>query len=1105
MTTAPLNIPPIGRRYELRERIGTGGMGIVYRAYDRLTGQQVALKQVVTEPRPRTEWGDSTDTHVALAQEFRTLSSLRHPNIVSVLDYGFNEQRQPYFTMQLLRYPQTILQAGRDQPQTVKIDLLVQLCQALVYLHRRGIIHRDLKPANVLVVNGQVKVLDFGLSLIGHLETEVISSTTAGTLAYMAPEMFQDQSPSLSSDLYAVGVLAYELLGNVHPFHNENMTQMLIDILHTPVNVRRLPVGPELQRVLEKLLAKTAEARYGEAQRVLRDLCAAADHPLPPETHEIREGYLQAAPFCGRTQEFSQWRNWLEQARDGHGSAHLIGGESGVGKSRLVDELRTLALVQGVTVLRGQTVQAGGTPYQLWLDILRWLALTPGLADTDASLLQPILPDIHTLLGRPVAEPPFAPPQEAQKRLFQMVTVLLQGQEVPLLLILEDLHWAGENSLALLNHLSQAVTGGRCLILATYRTDETPALPDLLPDMHPFILDRLDETGIMALTAGMLGITTVRPDLMRRLQRETEGNPFFLVEIVRALADEAGRLDDIAAMPLPGHIFTGGLQAIVQRRLERLTPGDQALLEIAAIGGRQLDLAVLRYLAPQTDQDGWLNRCANAAALEVQDNQWRFVHDKLREGLLATLTGPQQRGYHRQMAQAIEAVNPYPLTVAARLAYHWGEAGEQGKAIEFATLAGEQALLVGANHEAKQLLEQAVAGLQTLPPRPENQMQLIDTIFMLSRAAVFLPTPNMPSLLQHGLELAEQLRDEVRQAQMLSCLGSYHYLQGETALAFRYLGRSMGLAEKLGLEELLMLPYNLFGRVSCVVGKYGDAAAMLGKGIPLAEKYQDWELLAGSQAFYGLALWMRGDAMQGQQQLDQAVELARQIKLPSRIAANLMVAGYTYALAGQLEPAITRLTECLAIATPRHDLHPMYIAHASLGYLHFYFGERTEAWSHLEECMRLAAATGEGGTRLPLYLGFRAFWLEASLRQRTWIEVIQEGEGLIAAAQSSQQLLGQAYLEQVIGRVVAAAARPDWVKAESHLRRSLELFRFGEGRVHEATARLHLAEIYARQGKSETALQLIRQCRAEFTRLEMPGFLTQAMVLQKAIETGTPL
>lgn len=151
----------IGQRYQVMSLLGAGGMGGVYRALDRLTGQEVALKQVQLGPDGKSRAGGgrkdaqpNSNTalrtfRLALAHEFRTLATLRHPNIVGVLDYGFDAAREPFFTMQLLRQPSDLLTAARGAELPDKLSLLAQLLRALVYLHRHNIIHRDLKPRKV--------------------------------------------------------------------------------------------------------------------------------------------------------------------------------------------------------------------------------------------------------------------------------------------------------------------------------------------------------------------------------------------------------------------------------------------------------------------------------------------------------------------------------------------------------------------------------------------------------------------------------------------------------------------------------------------------------------------------------------------------------------------------------------------------------------------------------------------------------------------------------------------------------------------------------------------------------------------------------------------
>jgi serine/threonine protein kinase len=159
-------LPHVNNRYQLIDLLGEGGMGAVYRALDRLTGETVALKHVAVSPG-QLQFASRTDQDpaLALAQEFEVLASLRHPHIIAVRDYGFDADHRPYFTMDLLENATTIIEAGHDRLVEFKINLIQQMLLALMYLHRRGIVHRDLKPGNALVKGGMVKVLDFGLSV----------------------------------------------------------------------------------------------------------------------------------------------------------------------------------------------------------------------------------------------------------------------------------------------------------------------------------------------------------------------------------------------------------------------------------------------------------------------------------------------------------------------------------------------------------------------------------------------------------------------------------------------------------------------------------------------------------------------------------------------------------------------------------------------------------------------------------------------------------------------------------------------------------------------------------------------------------------------------
>lgn len=709
MADALTSAQTIGRRYILQDKLGQGGMGAVYRALDRLTDQQVALKHVTLEKQNLSfaSRATSVDVEVALAQEFKTLASLRHPHIISVLDYGFDENLQPYFTMELLENAQDIIEAGSTLSQDDQVLLLVQVLQALAYLHRRGIIHRDLKPDNVLVINGQVKVLDFGLAVAQEYLT-ASEDVVAGTLAYMAPEVLQGQPASVASDLYAVGVMAYELFAEKYLYETVNITKLINDIIFTEPDIVSLGLDPLLESILTRLLAKDPAQRYSDARELIRIYAEATNQAVKYETDTIRESFLQAARFVGREQEMTILSKALQEAQSGKASTWLVGGESGVGKSRLLEELRTQALVQGALAVRGGTVSDGGTPYQVWREPVRRLVLETDLSDTEAAILSPLVPDISRLLKRPIPEAPELDPQAAQNRLINAVESLLRRQSQPLAIFLEDLHWAGSESILMLDRLS-STTDIPMLIVGNYRDDEAPGLPANLPHAQTLKLERLPATSIQKLSESMLGEAGRRPEVVDLLQRETEGNVFFIVEVVRTLAEEAGQLDMVGVKSLPETIFAGGVDNLIQRRLQRVPASAFPLLQYAAVIGRQVDISLLRQLSPDMDEASWLAQCADAAVLEVQEANWRFAHDKFREALVRNLPAEERQHLHQQVAESIEAVYQNELAPHyAVLAHHWTQAKVTDKAISYLEKAGTQALKNFANAEALEFFSDAL-------------------------------------------------------------------------------------------------------------------------------------------------------------------------------------------------------------------------------------------------------------------------------------------------------------------------------------------------------------------------------------------------------------
>lgn len=892
----------MNNRYLIGEAVGAGGMGSVFRTYDRLSGRFVALKQVnvadIANETQAHSTGASLDFRKALAQEFRLLASLRHPHIISVLDYGFDDNKHPYFTMELLENAPNILSYGRDKTLEEKQSLIRQTAEALYYLHRRGIIHRDVKPDNILVHHGVVKVLDFGLATVQRDKEE---AQTVGTLAYMSPEVLAGDSIDSNADLYALGVIGFELLTGEYPFAYETMTDLVRAILERSPRLELLQVDEAWQIIIKRLLAKDPKDRYPKGYDLLQALGV-------QETATIRESFLQAAKFVGREIEFDQLTHALNEAMEGRGSLWLIGGESGVGKSRLVDELRTRAVVDGVMALRGQAVSEAAAPFTLFQDALRRLVLQTTLSDFEASVLATLVPDLSELVGYSVSPAPTIEPIAARNRLFKVIEDVFKRQEKPVLLVLEDLQWATD-SLNVLKQLATVVHQLPILIVANYRDDERPQLPTELPQAKVIKLERLSHAAIADLSEAMLGERGRQEEVVELLNRETEGNIFFIVEVVRALAEEMGDLAQIGMRTLPQEVFAGGVQAVVKRRLSNVPTSALPLLKLAAIAGRRLDTRVLAELAPSTRIDSWLAACGSV--LEVQEERWQFAHDKLREALLKGLGTDEAMALHGKVAQAMEAVYGMDERRAAALAYHYGKAQNTSKEVQFSIQAANYALKNSSYEATTRYLERALSLMPTddALARADLQDTLGRTYLALSRMAESrqnlqaaligfgYPTSNsMPVLIVSTLKhILLQARNRFRKPHTPA-------LDSENVM------KAAGIYEQLG--EVYFFANELIPTANAAL-----------KSANLAEKaVNDSDALAIAYAGMGVMCSVIPLHRQAAHYATRAVEVGRNLHEPVALGWACYLSGVFYVGVGEWEKALTNLHEAIDIHKRIGDL-----------------------------------------------------------------------------------------------------------------------------------------------------------------------------------------
>jgi tetratricopeptide (TPR) repeat protein len=724
-TTDEAAVPNL-RRFEIVRALGSGGMGVVYEAIDRVEGRRVAIK---------TKSGLGPDLRLRFKNEFRALQGIHHDNLVRLGEL-FEEEGQLYYTMELVRgvpfleyvRPSAAQPSGDDDdvssvrpsvrgrqmaageeapppttPAPAAFDekrlrsALAQLASGLDALHRAGRVHRDIKSSNVLVTaEGRLVILDFGL--IADASAAERETGVVGTAHFMAPEQAAGRRVGQEADWYAVGVLLYVALTGQLPFHAAPDAAMSIKQRLEPQPPGRLVAGlpPDLTELCVGLLRRDPAERISGVEAFWR--LTADEEPDVPRLVEIGDG------FVGRERELEALASAFAEARRGEGVVAVVEGESGIGKSALLARFLD-ALGPDALVFRGRCHERDTVPYKAVdaiIDALRrHLASLPAdaaraMRPAGAAALETVFPE----LGAPAAADraqaagsaptprspiPAVPvdPQTVRADAFAALRELLRrvAEDRPLCLAIDDLHWADADSLQLLAEITRPPGAPRLLLVTTARAGHPVALP--FPGARRVALGPLPAGDAAALVGVLVGRAEIgdRVDAAA-LAEEASGHPLFLDALVRHRLAQAGdgrpvRLDEA-----------------IWSRVERLGAASRRLVEVAAVAGVPLDLddaarvtatsldEVVRALVPA--QGAHLVRVAAAAGAERLEP----FHDRVRETVLSRLDAPAVRAWHARIAIALEASG---RAAPETLSVHWRGAGEPARAAAYAERAGDEA------------------------------------------------------------------------------------------------------------------------------------------------------------------------------------------------------------------------------------------------------------------------------------------------------------------------------------------------------------------------------------------------------------------------------
>jgi class 3 adenylate cyclase len=858
---------------------------------------------------------------------------------------------------------------------------------------------------------------------------------------------------------------------------------------------------------------------------------------LQPDKSRGVEGL--SSPLVGRDVERQALVGCLEELQAGRGRIAAILGEAGIGKSRLLAEIRQ-GEGKDLTWLEGRSYAfSRSLSYGAFLDLLRryaGIAAEDAEAEAAASLaarLNDILPgdlEVHAVLAqllsmrldsKETAAVGVVTGEAFRNRLSAVLGRLLLAlsKQKPVVVVLEDFHWVDHSSLELLGHLLRLIAQAPIAFILLSRPKREapenwehlgPALEGYRPYLLEIPLKPLSSESSGALVRGLLDGNMLPRRLAEVVLNKSEGNPFFVEEVLRSLIERGvlAREDGVwKVTDLAENIqVPDSLQGVLLSRLDRLPEETKRIIQKAAVIGRVFLFRVLEHMArEETSLESQMTLLEEAALVRerarVPEIEYVFRHALTQEVAYQTLLAPSRRLLHKKVGEAMESIFTGPIDQhRALLAYHFFKGEDWDRAFKYSVGEADAAVRLYAYAEAREHYHRALGSLKHLPDTVSNRQEQVDTsVRLVSVSLQSEPPEKNLAILTEAENMASLLADRARIARVQLWAGRVHYVAGRLREAISYFQKVLAAAPELGDPELMALPGAVIGRVLVLQGQFAKAHQLLEKVVPLLDATENRHELLFARLYRGASRACLGDYAAGSAELDQVLTMAQASRNPNAETMAHTALAMIRVLAGRYQEAMGAAEAALAVAEKSGDAMFCYSSHSFMAWALTGLGEHQRALEHWSAAHRAARPLGG---RLLLGEWLAAIESDSLLGAGDIPAAFKKGEEALAMAKAAGSVIAEALSESAIGNALAAGLTPDHESAEAHLTRSLSLLESIGAKFD--LARVSLALGRARLGRKdwEGASRMLQQAFSLASQCSLQREEAKARNLLKEIETA---